>query len=73
MAQTYLDIDRTLAFTALLDMSPEFRKMTTDEAEPVTAALAAAMTEASPKDRWEFARRWIAHRQECPDCGCSQA
>lgn len=57
-----MDLDRTLAFTALLDMDPGFRRMTVDESQPVIRELAVAMTEANPKDRWAFAKAHIGDR-----------
>jgi hypothetical protein len=48
-----MDLDPSLAFTALLKMWP-------DAPEGESAALAKAMTAANPKDRWAFARAWVA-------------
>jgi hypothetical protein len=48
-----MDLDPSLAFTALLEMWPAAPAGT-------SAKLAAAMTAANPKDRWAFARDWIA-------------
>jgi len=53
-------IDRTLAFTALIEMWP--KRLTDDEAMPLRGELQQAMTAANPKDRWAFARQWIAGR-----------
>lgn len=49
-------MDRTLAFTAILEMRPG---LTDDEARPIITGLAAAMTAANPPDRWAFARAWL--------------
>jgi hypothetical protein len=57
-----MDLDRTLAFTAVLDLHPRGRSMTDAEAQPIRAALAEAMSEANPLDRWAFARIWLADR-----------
>lgn len=56
MNQAMADLDRTLAFTAMIEWRP---KLTSDEARPLIKALQEAMTKASPKDRWAFAREWI--------------
>jgi hypothetical protein len=54
-----MNLDHTLAFTALLELLPGFAKLTAQEAKPLTDGLAAAMTEANPKNRWDFAQAWI--------------
>jgi hypothetical protein len=56
------DLDRTLAFTALLELHPTFGQERPEDHQDVIRDLAQAMTEANPKDRWSFARAWIADR-----------
>ena len=51
-----MDLDPSLAYTALLEMWPE-----PTWPEHLTAELAKAMAEANPPDRWAFARDWIEH------------
>ena len=53
-------MDQTLAFTAVLELHPGGRTMTETEAAPIRKALAEAMTAANPKDRWAFAKAWLA-------------
>jgi hypothetical protein len=54
-----INLDPSLAFTALLEMWPGFGQMSLLDTHPLTAALAKAMGESDPPDRWKFARRWI--------------
>jgi hypothetical protein len=71
----YIDLDRTLAYTALLELDPGFRKMTVDKSSPVIRQLAEAMTAADPKDRWAFAKAHIEARLQaaaCENCGCAE-
>ena len=56
------DLDRTLAFTALLELHPTFGQERPEDHQGIISDLAQAMTEANPKDRWSFARTWIADR-----------
>jgi hypothetical protein len=56
------DLDRTLAFTALLELHPTFGQERPEDHQGIISDLAQAMTGANPKDRWEFAREWIADR-----------
>lgn len=49
-----MNLDPTLAFTAVIELRPG----RTDSRE-LTAALTEAMTKASPPDRWAFARAWL--------------
>jgi hypothetical protein len=58
-----MDLDPSLAFTALLEWWPDCPD--TDQA---VNDLAAAMTRDNPRDRWAYARSWIAVRkgQEYP-------
>jgi hypothetical protein len=51
-----MDLDPSLAFTAMLEMRPG---MPEAEARPIRAELAAAMSAANPPDRWAFAREWL--------------
>jgi len=53
-------MDQTLAFTAVLELHPGGRTMTDAEAQPIRQALREAMTTAQPKDRWAFAKAWLA-------------
>jgi len=46
----------------VLELHPGGRTMTDAEAQPIRQALAEAMTAANPKDRWEFAKAWLAGR-----------
>lgn len=48
-----MDLDPSLAFTAVLEMRPGNTDPT------LTRRLAAAMTLANPPDRWAFAREWL--------------
>ena len=50
-----MDLDPSLAFTALLELWP-------GAPEGTSAELARAMTAANPADRFEFARQWVAQR-----------
>lgn len=52
--------DPTLAFSALMELDPAFPSTPEPQAGMRVAELAAAMTKASPPDRWKFARQWIA-------------
>jgi hypothetical protein len=61
-----VNLDPSLAFTALLSMWPGFGQMDGRDGDRLIGSLAAAMTAANPKDRWEFARAWIAERQPRP-------
>jgi hypothetical protein len=56
---TRVNLDPSLAFTALLEMWPGFTQMSMLDTHPLTAGLAKAMSESDPPDRWKFARRWI--------------
>lgn len=51
-----MNIDRTLAFTAVIEMRPG---LPADEAEVLTTGLAEAMHAANPADRWAFAKSWL--------------
>lgn len=53
-------IDRTLAFTALLELCPDFGRLTTEDGEKLVTELAGELASHNPPDRWEFAREWIA-------------
>jgi hypothetical protein len=55
-------MDRTLAFTALLELHPTFAHERPEDHQGIIGDLAQAMTAANPKDRWEFAKMWIADR-----------
>jgi|SRR5215469_1620515 len=54
-----MDLNPTLAFTAVLELHPGGRTMTDAEAKPIRQALCAALDEAKPKDAWAFAKAWI--------------
>jgi hypothetical protein len=51
-----VNIDRTLAFTAVLEWRPGITDLA---ARPLIDGLAAAMTAANPRDRWQFAGWWL--------------
>lgn len=55
-----MNLDPSLAFTALLKIWPGYADGTDDGGSSVVAALARDMTAASPPDRWQFAAGWIA-------------
>lgn len=52
-----MDLDPTLAFTAVLELYPG---MTNEQSRPLIDGLAQAMDEHNPPDRFEFARGWLA-------------
>lgn len=52
-----MDLDPTLAFTAVLQFYPD---MPGEQARPLIDELAHVMEEADPPDRMEFARGWLA-------------
>ena len=56
------DLDRTLAFTALLELHPTFGQERPEDHQGIISDLARDMTAADPKDRWAFARTWITDR-----------
>lgn len=56
------DLDQTLAFTALLELHPTFGQERPEDHQGIISDLASAMTTANPKDRWAFAKTWIADR-----------
>jgi len=56
------ELDRTLAFTALLKLHPTFGQERPEDHQGIIGDLAGAMTAANPKDRWAFAEKWIAER-----------
>jgi hypothetical protein len=57
-----MNLDPSLAFTALLEMWPDWDKMTADESHALTGELATDMSKANPPDRFAFARGWIRAR-----------
>lgn len=52
-----MDLDPSLAYTAVLELC---RPLTTDVSRPLVADLATAMSESNPRNRWAFARSWLA-------------
>jgi hypothetical protein len=71
-----MELDRSLAFTALLELAPGFREVTDPrEVSRLTNALATDMTQDGPKDRWAYARQRIndhlnaESKLVCGDCG----
>ena len=54
-----MDLNPTLAFTAVLELHPGGRTMTDAEAKPIRQALCAALDEDKPKDAWAYAKAWI--------------
>lgn len=56
------DLDRTLAFTALLELHPTFGQERPEDHQDIIRDLARAMTDADPKDRWAFAKAWIGDK-----------
>lgn len=56
-----MDLDPSLAFTAILEMRPGNTDPT------LSRRLAAAMSAANPPDRWAFARAWL--NTHAPDPG----
>jgi hypothetical protein len=55
-APTRADLDRTLAFTAVIELRPG---LTADVGAGLTKRLAEAMSAEDPKDRWTWARDWL--------------
>ena len=55
-----MDMDPSLAFTAVLEIHPGGRTMTSEESQPWKDGLLAAWKAEKPRDKWEHARRWIA-------------
>jgi hypothetical protein len=51
-----MDLDPSLAYTAIIEMRPGLGMV---KVHDLTARLAAAMTAANPRDRWAFARQWL--------------
>jgi hypothetical protein len=58
------DIDRSLAYTALLELDEEFGKLNARRAAEEVTALVTAWRTADSTDKWEFTRSWIAVRKE---------
>lgn len=53
-------LDESLAFTALLEMDPAFRNLTSDAgSNRVNALLLAWYAQAEVKNMWSFARKWL--------------
>ena len=57
-----MDMDPSLAFTAVLELHPGGRTMTDAESRPWKDGLLAAWKADKPRDKWEHARRWIADK-----------
>jgi hypothetical protein len=51
-----MNLDPSLAFTAVLELRPNLADR---KAREYTAKLADAMTEGNPPDRWTFAKVWL--------------
>lgn len=62
-----MNLDQSLAFTALIEMWPGYAEGTDDGGSSLVATLAASMTVANPPDRWAFARQWIETRRGLSD------
>ena len=62
-------IDRSLAFTALLELMPGYGQLDARDGEKLTTALTDAWHAApdSERDMFAFARNWIAARQAEPE------
>lgn len=56
-------MDRSLAFTALLELHPTFSRMTDREAQPLVTELVEAWQRDCPRDRYAHARQWIEQRR----------
>jgi hypothetical protein len=62
-----MDLDPSLAFTAVIEMRPGL-----GDASELVKELAEAMSAANPPDRWAFARSWLDEHEPlviCGDCG----
>lgn len=51
-----MDLDPSLAYTAVIEMCVPMRS---DVAAGLYVDLARDMSAANPRDRWEFAARWL--------------
>lgn len=60
-------LDPSLAFTALLEMWPDYALDTPDGGSSIVAALAGDMSAANPPDRFAFAKAWIVARRAVAD------
>jgi hypothetical protein len=61
-------LDRSLAFTALLEQDPEgFGKMSDPEAGQMMSDLLTDFYESSDADMWKYTQRWLAGRQEAAE------
>src|SRR3974390_1153884 len=63
MSNQPVNLDPSLAFTALLEMWQGFGQLPSPIGHRIPAALASDMTTASPANRWEFAQQWVALRR----------
>ena len=57
-----VSVERSLAFTALLELYPGFGQLTQDEGSALVSELVAGWRTAGRPVLWEYARTWVAGR-----------